>query len=109
MEEKSDCAIRRLYCTFRQLLNQWVQKVRGLPKGDVLMAPCGWMRPDGGHTVIFVVARQDDDVYSVTIVNPCGEGSEYHAKEAYPAKGQVGYCLALESDENLSVCLFALG
>lgn len=65
--------------------------MRALGAGEVAMAPCGWIRPDGeGHAVIFVVMRQEEEVYSVSIVNPWGEGTEYHAQEADPAKGKVG-------------------
>lgn len=54
------------------------------------MAPCGWVRPDGtGHTVAFVVMRQAAEFFSVSIINPCGEGVEYHAQEADPARGKV--------------------
>lgn len=76
-----------------QFLNSWVQKIRGLGPGDVGMAPCGWVREDGsGHSVVFVVMRHEAEVFSVSIVNPCGEGSEYHAQEADPARGKVGWC-----------------
>lgn len=54
------------------------------------MAPCGWIRTDGsGHAVILVVLRREADLYSVSIINPCGEGAGYHAREADPAKGKV--------------------
>lgn len=69
-----------------------MHKVRGLGVGDVGMAPCGWVRFDGtGHCVIFVVMRREAEVFSVSIVNPCGEGTEYHAQEADPARGKVSY------------------
>ena len=68
-----------------------MHKIRGLGVGDLAMAPCGWLRPDGtGHTVVFVVMRQAAEVFSLSVVNPCGEGSEYHAQEADPVKGKVG-------------------
>lgn len=48
------------------------------------------MRADGsGHAVAFVVMRQSEERFSVSIINPCGEGEEYHAKEADPARGKV--------------------
>lgn len=73
-----------------QFLNGWVQKIRALGVGQLAMAPCGWVRADGtGHAVVFVVMRQTAEFFSVTIVNPCGEGTEYHAQEADPAKGKV--------------------
>lgn len=73
-----------------QFLNSWVQKIRGLGVGELVMAPCGWMRADGtGHSVVFVVMRQAADFFSVSIVNPCGEGSEYHVQEADPFGGKV--------------------
>lgn len=54
------------------------------------------MRADGsGHAVAFVVMRQSEERFSVSIVNPCGEGEEYHAKEADPVRGKVysvGFC-----------------
>lgn len=54
------------------------------------MAPCGWIRADGtGHTVVFVVTRQAEAFFSVSVINPSGEGTEYHAQEADPAKGKV--------------------
>lgn len=76
-----------------QFLNAWVQKVRGLGLGDLAMAPCGWVREDGsGHCVVLVVMRQEAEVFSVSVVNPCGEGSEYHAQEADSARGKVRWC-----------------
>lgn len=76
----------------RQFLNEWVHRIRALAVGDLAMAPCGWIRLNGeGHVVIFVVMRQEGEFYSVSIVNPCGEGAEYHAHEADPAKGKVGF------------------
>ena len=92
--------IRRYFYTVRrpfrftslQFLNAWVQKIRGLGLGQVAMAPCGWIRADGsGHAVAFVVMRQAEDRFSVSIVNPCGEGAEYHAKEADPVRGKVRF------------------
>ncbi|CAB1113790.1 unnamed protein product [Ectocarpus sp. CCAP 1310/34] len=75
---------------FLMFLNGWVQKIRGLGVGDLGMAPCGWVRADGtGHSVIFVVMRRDAEVFSVSIVNPHGEGTEYHAQEADPTRGKV--------------------
>lgn len=79
-----------------QFLNAWVHKVRGLGVGDLAMAPCGWIRPDGtGHVVVFVVMRQAAEVFSLSVINPCGEGSEYHAQEADPVKGKVSRELSL--------------
>lgn len=77
------------------------------------MAPCGWIRTDGsGHAVILVVLRRETEVYSVSIINPCGEGAGYHAREADPAKGKVVYCVTLAVVDNgrttfafLSMCV----
>lgn len=75
-----------------------MQKVRGLGVGELGMSPCGWVRADGsGHCVVFVVMRQEPEVFSVSVVNPCGEGSEYHAQEADPARGKVRYPSILPS------------
>ena len=69
------------------------------------MSPCGWVRHDGsGHCVVFVVMRQEAEVFSVSVVNPCGEGSEYHAQEADPAKGKVGVHSSLCPCVHVSVC-----
>ncbi|CAN0478290.1 unnamed protein product, partial [Hapterophycus canaliculatus] len=68
-----------------KFLNAWVQRIRGLGLGELGMAPCGWVRADGsGHCVVFVVMRHEAEVFSVSIVNPCGEGSENHPTEADP-------------------------
>lgn len=54
------------------------------------------MRADGsGHAVAFVVMRQSEEIFSVSIVNPCGEGEEYHAKEADPVRGKVWLMAAI--------------
>lgn len=83
---------RRPVCrtTILQFLNAWVQKIRALGVGELCMAPCGWIRANGtGHTVVFVVMRQAEAFFSVSVINPSGEGTEYHAQEADPAKGKV--------------------
>lgn len=73
-----------------QFLNAWVHKIRGLGVGDLAMAPCGWIRPDGtGHILVFVVMRLAAEGFSLSVINPCGEGAEYHAQEPDPAKGKV--------------------
>ncbi|CAM9241070.1 unnamed protein product, partial [Sphacelaria rigidula] len=73
-----------------QFLNLWTHRIRELGPGELTMAPCGWIRTDGsGHAVIVVVLRREADLYSVSIINPCGEGAGYHAREADPAKGKV--------------------
>ncbi|CAM9782323.1 unnamed protein product, partial [Discosporangium mesarthrocarpum] len=77
---------------FVQFLNTWVQRVRALRVGELALAPGGWVRPDGsGQAVMFVVTRvaEGEDRYTLSVVNPWGEGAEYHAKSADPAKGKV--------------------
>ncbi|CAM9225977.1 unnamed protein product, partial [Phaeothamnion confervicola] len=80
------------------LLTRWVPTVRALREQEMAAVPAGWVRPDGtGHLVLLVVRRDPGaaDAYSLSVVNPCGEGSEYHPCRADPVHGKVRRVAAL--------------
>jgi hypothetical protein len=50
------------------------------------------MRLDGTGNSVVVIVRRDthtDDTFTLSVINPCGEGSDYHAVRADPATGTI--------------------
>jgi hypothetical protein len=50
------------------------------------------MRLDGtGNSVVMVVRRDThtDDTFTLSVINPCGEGAGYHAVRADPTTGTI--------------------
>jgi hypothetical protein len=72
--------------------------------GELAMAPCGWLRSDGtGNLLVLLLQKEapggggtpadamrtEGDWFSLSVVNPCGEGVRYHALRPDPATGNV--------------------
>ncbi|CAM9378337.1 unnamed protein product [Chrysoparadoxa australica] len=81
---------------FIQYLSHWVGQVKSLRAGEVAMSPMGWARSDGtGHIIMVLVRHEADDIFTLAVVNPCGEGSSYHPRRPNPDTGRQEQVQAL--------------
>ncbi len=65
---------------FHHYLSRWVNCITQLRSNEIAIGPVGWSNADGtGQCPVVVVHRTTaKDEYTLSIVNPEGEGSEYH-------------------------------
>ncbi len=65
---------------FHNYLSRWVSCIRQLRSDEIAIGPVGWSDSDGtGQCAVVVVHRTTaKDEYTLSFVNPEGEGSEYH-------------------------------
>ncbi len=66
---------------FHHYLSRWVNCIKQLRSDEIAIGPVGWSDSDGtGQCAVVVVHRTiAKDEYTLSFVNPEGEGSEYHA------------------------------
>jgi len=69
---------------FVSFLSAFLDRVKQLRAGELLMVPGGWANDDGGAAVIYTIHRLPTQ-FVVSLTN-CGDGLEYHPVQADPAK-----------------------
>ncbi len=65
---------------FHRYLSRWVSCIKRLRSNEIAIGPVGWSNSDGtGQCAVVVIHRSTaKDEYTLSFVNPEGEGSEYH-------------------------------
>ena len=79
---------------FVSFLAAFLDRVKQLRAGELMMVPGGWANADGGAAVIYTIHRLPSH-FVVSLTN-CGDGLEYHPMQADPAQDAFKYIATVQ-------------
>jgi len=79
---------------FVSFLSAFLDRVKQLRAGELMMVPGGWANADGGAAVIYTIHRLP--AHFVVSLTNCGDGLEYHPMQADPAQDAFKYIATVQ-------------